>query len=241
MLNASAKLWRARLAITAGILIISTSAVIIGHHRAWMGDQFYQASLRDDSYFALAALIAFGVAAVGAFSRPYFLTVNCVFIYLATLNVKTLFAGEFMLVGDHGCMVCIDGAMIFANDMPTYVVAGLLAATVTGLIADRLGSPPARARRSRLHLAVAAVLVLALVASEIEFLYAAQIPYLVARLLRLLPYVAAAIIGVILATIIARRSPQPEAPTRFLRTRLTLAGLLVSFVLLVNVLNTLRG
>lgn len=238
MRNVGARLWRARLAITAVILLVSTSAVIIGHHQAWVGDSFYQASLRDDSYFVLAALIAFGAAAIGAFSRPYFLTVNFAFSYLAILNLKTLLAGEFVLAGDHGCVACIDGALIFANDMPTYVVAGLLAATATSLMA---GTRPTSPRRTQVHLAAIALLVLALVASEIEFRYLAQTPYVVARLLRLLPYVIAALVGATLAIVWSRGTAHRDQPPRLLRTRLGLAGLLVFAVLLANALNMLRG
>jgi hypothetical protein len=239
MRNAGAKLWRARLAITAVILIVPTSAVIIGHHQAWAGNSFYQASLRDDLYFVLAVVIAFGVAAIGAFSRPYFLTLNLVYFYLAILNVKTLFTGEFILVGDHGCVACIDGALIFVNDMPTYVIAGLLAATTTALFADR--TPRTLAPRTRIYLAIAVVLIVALVASQIEFLYISQIAYVEARLLRLVPYVAAALVGTILATLFKLPSTLAGLPPRLLRTRLTLAGLLVAGVLLANLLDISRG
>ena len=237
MQSAATGLWRARLAVTAVLLFISTAAVIIGHHQAWIGDRFYQASLRDDSYFVLAAMIAFGAAAIGVFSRPYFLTVNFALFYLAVLNVKTLVAGEFVLVGDHGCVACIEGALVFANDMPAYVIAGLLAATLTSLL-DHTAKRPAR--RTQVLLAIAALLIVALVASEVQFLYFAQTPYVIARLLRLLPYVIAALVGTI-STILATHTEEAKTPPRLFRTRLGLAALLVCFVLLVNVLNTLRG
>ena len=239
MRNAGAELWRARLASTAAILLISASAVIIGHHKAWVGNSFYQASLRDDLYFVLAAVIAFGAAAAGAFTRPYFLTVNFGYLYLAILNVKTLIAGEFVLVGDHGCIPCIDGALIFANDMPTYVIAALLVATATALIADHTGQTPAR--RTRIHLAIAVALIVALVASQIEFLYSSQVLYVEARLLRLVPYVAAALAGTILTMRFRRTLTLPEAPPRLFRTRLALAGLPVAGVLVANLLDFYRG
>jgi len=238
MLGLGARLWRGRLAITAGILLISTVAVITGHHDAWFGDPFYQASLRDDAYMALPAIFAFAAAAIGAFSLPYFLTVNFVFLWLASLNVQTLFAGEFVRVSDHGCRACLDGAVVFAHDLPAYVIAGQLAAIVTGLFVDASAASPALGPRMRI--AIIVILVAALLASEIDFKYVAQVPYITARLIQFIPEIAAAILATILVVLLSRRSPGAKKPPRFLRIRLGLAGAVVALVLAANLVSVLR-
>ena len=85
------------------------------------------------------------------------------------------------------------------------------------------------------------MLIVALVASQIEFQYISQVLYVEARLLRLVPYVAAALAGTILTVRFRRTLTLPEAPPRLFRSRLALAGLPVAGVLVANLLDFYRG
>ena len=75
------------------------------------------------------------------FPRLTFFVSASVYAYLAFSEcLKSLVAGEFVISGEHGCFTCIEGASAFVANMPSYVIAGLLAATVTQLIIGRSGA-----------------------------------------------------------------------------------------------------
>jgi len=165
MRNALTKLWQARLAVTAALLAIATAAIIKGHHDAWAGDAFYQASFQSDLHFVLCAGLAYCAAWIGSYSPVYLLCVDLYFGYLAVLNVKTLLEGKFVRVTHHGCVACTVGAERFVGDMPLYVVAGLVAMALARFVFNYSGPedpPHGRFRHVCVVLTVAFILAVAL-------------------------------------------------------------------------------
>jgi hypothetical protein len=154
------------LGITAGLLAIATAAIIKGHHDAWAGDAFYQASFQSDLHFAICAALAYCAAWIGSYSPAYLICVDLYFGYLAVLNVKSLVEGKFIRVTHHGCVDGITGAERFVGDMPLYVGAGLVAMALARFLFDVSSPddpPHGRYRHTGIVLATAFVLGVALI------------------------------------------------------------------------------
>lgn len=218
-------LWRARLAIAAGLLAISAGAIVKGHHDAWAGDKFYTASLTDDLSFVGSTAAAFGALWVGAYSPAYVLCLSLFFGYQAILNVTTLLTGGFVIRGSHGCFACMDNAQLFVSGMLDYVFAGLLATAVARAIAMRwLPQPPGRAQANL------AFLILLPVAwfRHAFYLDALNQPvYVRAQLLRLSPYVAAALLAAVIAARVFIRHGPCEGEPRHVGTRISVVIFLI--------------
>lgn len=234
MRDGLAKLWRARLAVTAGLLAISTAAVIKGHHDAWAGDHFYKASLVSDLFFVLCGAFAYYAAWIGAFFPAYFLCLNFVFCYRAVLNVGTLIRGEFVLVGSHGCAACNDGARRLILDFPDYFYAGLLATIASKLAVARLGTRQLPRAELRAHLAMAIFLLVAWFAENFYLNALKQISYVVAQLYRIAPYATAALLATIATAYVFEHSDIGEAPPPHLPARVIAGIMLVPAAILVD-------
>jgi hypothetical protein len=201
MRDALALLWRARLAVAAGLLAISAAAIVRGHHDAWAGDKTYTASLTDDVLFVGSTALAFVALWIGAYAPAYVLCLCLFFAYQAILNVTTLLAGGFVIRGEHGCADCTDNAQLFVSGMLDYVFAGLLATAAARAIASRSLPQPPDAARANL-----AFLILLPVAwfKHTFFLDAlSQSAYVAAQLQRLAPYIAAALLSAVITASIS--------------------------------------